>query len=109
MITGTPTVLRSSVATPSDLAGTPDDQYQDGDFGYTSSPKQTWQIDRSSSAVPNGTTVLETFSGNGRWLARNFSTSIGAISVPNSRCDVRGWAAGLCRDAPEHLLPARRA
>lgn len=69
MITGTPTILRASSTTAAGLSGTPDDQYQDGDFGYVSQTKQTYRLDRASTATPDGTTTLATFSHNGRWIA----------------------------------------
>lgn len=67
---GSPTQNRTSVATPQDLAGVPDDQFLNGDMALVESlrPAGTFQLNRQSSAVADNVTVIDTFSGNGQWL-----------------------------------------
>lgn len=95
MLTGTPTILTASVATSHDLAGVPDDPFKDGDFGYVSATKSTYQLDRASSATPDGVEVLATFSNNGRWILRSGSSNLTVLNRAGvSALDDRGLLSG---------------
>jgi len=56
------------VDTPSDLAAVLDYGLLDGARTPVKAGQQTFYLDRSSTATPNGTTVIATNSGNGRWV-----------------------------------------
>jgi hypothetical protein len=56
------------VATPPDLEDVRDQDLLDGTRARVTQSQQTFYIDRSSVAPPNGSTVIDTSSGVGRWL-----------------------------------------
>lgn len=56
------------VDTPPDLEDVEDINLLDGSRKPVEQGQQTFYIDRSSTAVPNGSTVIATNSGEGRWL-----------------------------------------
>ena len=67
-VSGSITQLSSSVSTAASLEGLPDDAFKDGELAFVQTGRKTYQLDRTSTAAPNGTTVLDTFTGNGRWV-----------------------------------------
>lgn len=82
MISGTISQNPTSCATPQDLEGLPDDALLNGEFAYVASLDKTYQLKRTSTSSPSGTTILSTFSGNGRWIEWTSGGGIG-LSFPN--------------------------
>ena len=68
---GSPTQNGTSVTTAAELAGVPDDQFDSGDLAFVADlmPAGRFYLDRLRSDVPDGISVIATFTGNGRWIA----------------------------------------
>ncbi len=67
---GSPSQIGTSAATPAVLAGTPDDQFQEGDLACVVSlwPNSTFRLRRTAlGGVPDNITTIATFTGNGYW------------------------------------------
>ncbi len=69
-VSGTPTQVKTSATTAADLAGTPDDQFKEGDFACVESlwPNSTFRLRRTAlGGVPDNVSTIATFTGNGYW------------------------------------------
>ncbi len=69
-VSGSPTQVRTSATTAADLAGTPDDAFNEGDFACVTSlwPNSTFRLCRTPlGAAPDNVNTIDTFSGNGYW------------------------------------------
>lgn len=86
-VSGSPTQNPTSVASPLDLAGLPDDAFAEGDLAYVRSlwPLSTFRLRRVNlpvGVVPNNVTTIATRSGNGYWEL--FPQSTGHVAVYGS-------------------------
>lgn len=61
-------IVDLTAETPADLIDINDLALADGAYARVQSNESDWRINRSSVAAPNGTTVIDTNSSNGRWL-----------------------------------------
>jgi hypothetical protein len=100
MISGSITQNRSSCDTISDLAGLPDSAFLDGEWAYVIATKQTFRLDRTSTATADNTSVVTTHSTNGRWIefeAGDLTPFVGAgtvdtvVAAPVSLSGVRDY------------------
>lgn len=69
-VSGSPTQIQTSVLTPTALAGTPDDQFKEGDVAFVASlyPNAQFILRRSPLLTPpDNVTTIATYSGNGYW------------------------------------------
>lgn len=69
-VSGSPTQIAASVATPQDLAGLPDDAFKAGDLAYVASlaPNGTFRLVRTALVGDaDNITTIDTRSGNGYW------------------------------------------
>lgn len=68
-VSGSPSQIATAALTPDDLAGTPDDAFADGDLAFVASlrPNGTFQLNRSLGGASDGVTIIDTFTGQGRW------------------------------------------
>lgn len=82
---GSPTQIRTSAATAADLAGTPDDQFADGDLACVTAlwPNSTFRLRRTApgaAPAPDNTSIIATFSDNGYWEV--FGAGSGVLVFP---------------------------
>lgn len=68
-VSGSPTQISSSVSTPADLAGTPDDAFKTGDLACveTLMPNGTFRLNRKATGPADNVTKIAAHSGNGYW------------------------------------------
>lgn len=67
---GSPTQIATSVSTPEDLSGTPDNGFKEGDLAYVSSlwPNASFRLRRNAPPLgADNVSAIKTFSGNGYW------------------------------------------
>ena len=69
-VSGSPTQIQTSALNATALAGTPDDQFKEGDVAFVASlyPNAQFILRRSPlPTTPNNVTTIATYSGNGYW------------------------------------------
>jgi hypothetical protein len=69
-VSGSPTQIQTSALNAAALAGTPDDQFKEGDVAFVASlyPNAEFILRRSPLlTAPNNVTTIATYSGNGYW------------------------------------------
>jgi hypothetical protein len=69
-VSGSTTQVKTSSTTAADLAGTPDDAFQEGDLACVTDlwPNSTFRLRRTAlGGAPDNVTSIATFSGNGYW------------------------------------------
>jgi hypothetical protein len=69
-VSGSTTQVKTSATTAADLAGTPDDAFQEGDLACVSDlwPNSTFRLRRTAlGSAPDNVSTIAAFSGNGYW------------------------------------------
>lgn len=64
---GSPSQLKSSVSSISDLAGLPDDAFLPGDMAFVTATGRVYTLFRTVNAATDDVITVPAFSGNGYW------------------------------------------
>lgn len=113
---GSPTQISTSAATAADLAGTPDDQFKNGDLAVVVAlmPNGIFRLDRTITPPADNVNVIDTFTGNGSWilLAASMEAPWAAmyreaveddLGATGAAVDIANWTA-----AEEQAIPTPR-
>lgn len=95
-VSGNGTQTPTYAETPGELAGIVDTGMESGDRAYVNSlrPNGRFYLDRESVAVPNNVTIIDTWSGIGRWLVETSGGGGGSpLQAPNQSVLVNGQVA----------------
>jgi len=102
-VSGNGTQNPTFAETPGELAGIVDTGMESGDRAYVNSlrPNGRFYLDRESVAAPDNVSVIDTWSGFGRWLVETGGGGGGSpLQAPNQPVLVNGQVAFVLPSVP---------